>query len=420
MPAIYSWHFAGKAGGGGAAAEEGGSFTPPYSLPTSGNVVAIGTTGGSAGSFYATNPTSGVNGTMTDANWSYAVFNNYGGGDILEGMTEGGVYAVVGSGGHGVPANVGMSYFDYTDAEWKRKDPHATHDGTDFYRSTDYTTSEMDDAGGSPPYYELDGSSGIPAPCHIQSNCLAIEPSVDGSSLGSMIQMMRTAMATTAVNGVWAYAFDASTGLYTRKSTNSSTRFPVHGSSIFDATRNRYWNCGGTENTFNTVEYLDCADWTFKNTSTFTITTNDQEQGCVFMYEGLLLRHGNNDSLMCYDPDAPSAGWIELTISSGSLTGLSRLNRWIYYPPNGKFYWRSSTASDAVLYRLTPPASSPKTNGWTVDTVTLGSSMPRSTLDGDPGDQAEHYTCLQYVPSIQRLSWIPGGDEQVYLIHPGS
>lgn len=390
------------------------SWTPPYALPSSGQVVAIGSASG-AGSFYNTAPTSPTNGTMSGANWSYAVFNNYGGGDVVEEYSQGGAYVVSGSGGHGVPANVGASIFDFTDATWKRKDPAATHGSLTYYRTADYNPGETTGS----PHYEITGSNGIPAPAHVQSQQLRWVPAAGSGSLGGTIQIARAAILTDASSAMYAYTFDLSSGLWVRRSTNGSNRALYHASAVYDAARNRYWHLGGNENIFNTVEYLDITDWTFKQTASFGFTQNDQEQGSAFMYQGLLLRHGAPGSLMCFDPDNVAGGWSQLTVTGGPLPG-SHLNRWVYYPPNGKFYKRESTNANGVLNRLTPPASNPKTNPWTVDTVTLGSSMPRTTLDGDPGDQAQHYCCLVYVPSIQRLAWIPGGQNQVYLIHPGS
>jgi hypothetical protein len=414
MPAIYSWHFAGKARGGGAAG--GGSFTPPYDLPTSGNVVAIGVTGATSGSFYSTRPTSGVNGEMTGANFAYAVFNCYGAGDVLEDYSEGGAYVVCQSGGHGCPANVGASIFDFTDAQFKRKDPHTSHGGTDYYRTTDYSPAETSGS----PLYEITGSAGIPTPAHIQTQQLRVPSSVDGSTLGSMIQVGRCAVTSNSgVNSGWAYKFDMSTGLYDQISTNAASNTQIHASAVFDEARNRYWFCSGEQNIENSVQYLDCSDWTFKTTATHTIVYNGHDQGSLFMYEGLLCRFGTDLDIYVFDPDDAATGWI---LPGGGATGTpptDRLNRWAYFPSSDKFYYRGSTNSDAVLHRLTPGAN-PKTNAWAFDTVTLGSSLPRSTLDGDPGDQASHYGCLVYVPSIQRLAWIPGGDEQVYLIHPGS
>jgi hypothetical protein len=391
------------------------TWAPPYSLPTSGQVVAIGTTVG-ATSFYGTAPTSPTNGTMSGANWSYAVFNNYGGGDVIESYSQGGAYAVACSGGHGVPANVGASIFDFTDAAWKRKDPAATHGGLTYYRTADYSTGETS---GSPFPYNINGSNGIPAPCHTQTQQCQVPASVDGSALGSMIQIGRVAMCTESVSSGYIHKFDLSTGIHTRVTSTALANTQVHASAIFDSTRSRWWFCSGEENIRNSLQYLDASDWTIKTTTpTFPFVYNAHYQGSLFMHQGLLCRFGTDLGIYIFDPDNVAAGWVKPPVTGTAPSGY--LNRWAYYPPNGKFYYRSSTSTSAVINRLTPPSSSPKTNTWTFDTVTLGSSMPRTTLDGDPGDSAEHYTCLVYVPSIQRLAWIPGGNALVYLIHPGA
>jgi hypothetical protein len=68
-----------------------------------------------------------------------------------------------------------------------------------------------------------------------------------------------------------------------------------------------------------------------------------------------------------------------------------------------------------TLSRITPPAD-PKAGNWVVDEVNVsGDTLPARY--GHPND-VPHYERLINVPTLDRLAWIPGGNEDVYLIYP--
>ncbi len=77
----------------------------PYSLPTSpGQVVFIGTN-----FLHDIRPA-----PFSAYDWDYATMGYYGGGVFVEDYSQGGAWAVAGSGGHDVPPNIGACIFDFS------------------------------------------------------------------------------------------------------------------------------------------------------------------------------------------------------------------------------------------------------------------------------------------------------------------
>jgi 3-methyladenine DNA glycosylase Mpg len=73
------------------------------------------------------------------------------------------------------------------------------------------------------------------------------------------------------------------------------------------------------------------------------------------------------------------------------------------------------SSGGSTLTTLTPPAN-PKTGTWVVGTETFGGATPAASHASTEG--VNHYTQLIYVPAIDCLAWIPGGNNPVYLLKP--
>jgi hypothetical protein len=376
------------------------AFVPPYSLPASGESLDI------AGN-YAEDVKPAA---LTGLEWNTACTNAFGGGALVEDYSAGGAYVIAGSGGHASPENIGALIFDFEDALYKRLDPQGGS-----YSAGNFLVGDTS----GDPYFELTGSSGVPAPAHPYQTLIALPTSLGGGTKGSVLYVTRNAVCSTAERSLAAHAMDLSTGVWSRYSSNTATRSSVNAAVVLDTSRSKAWLMYNAQHSVKSVVYLDLVTTAFGVTadSTVTFPETDAATGYNFMHAGLVIRQGTNGKLYYYDPGDNANGIQPLTVS-GSVPLEHLVNPWTYFPSSGKFY-KLLDAGGATLYRLTPPGSSPKTNTWTVDTVTISPALPAAWVSGT---SAGEYSRLFYVPSIQRLAWMPGNSSVggVHLIHPGS
>ncbi len=380
----------------------GGTFKPSYALPAAGSAVHIGT-----------NTVLDVRPTELSAGaWNYVVFGCFGGGTFVRDFSAGGAYVSAGTGGHTCPTNVGAAVFDFADAKWKRID---NANGIP-YQHPDYNISATNGA----PYYELTAATAgqIPAPAHTYRTAVELPSRLGGGSRGSLLLVTRTAIAQESKVSGAVHRFDLSTGLWTRH-INAVAPEPqlYEGTSIFDATEDKYWMTPDWLYSISKVSYLDGRDWTFKQTAafepSFTIA-KEAAYGASFMDESrrLIIYH-RGSRMVALDLKNPAAGWKELKLSQPAP---SAGNRWVFYPPDGSFYYRHQDEVGQTLYRLIPPTTTDAINGtWNLTAVSIkGAALPK--FSGDPG--MRHYGTLVYVPALQMLAWIPGGANPVALIRP--
>ena len=380
----------------------GGPFTPPYSLPGAGQTLAIGTN-----TAYSITPPN-----MSQGNWSYSLFNNFGGGCFVASYSQGGAFVWAGTGGHGVPANVGAGIFDFQDATWKRRDPPASQGGTTFYSNADYSVGDTTGAN----HYEINGSNGIPTPAHTYGSLSEIPTAFGGGPKGSVINTQRGALTAQSVGNAntTQHKINLDTGLWTRASSLSGLYGAAGalGFCALDVPRSRIWILNAAMNIEDNVAYYDLTDGQSKQTPTTNII-NDAAQGACWMHAGYLFRQGLNGKLFAFNPATNL--WSQMTLSGS----VPQQEAFAYYPTTGNFYYVDDNAG-STLTRLIPPSNPAQllTGTWTVNTVTVSPALPARTSDGGSGPV--HYNNFFYVPSIQRLAWVPGGGAQVYLVNPAT
>ncbi len=377
-----------------------GPFTAPYALPGPGAAVSIGTN-----TLVDVRPPQFSAGT-----WNYATIGCFGGGTYVRDYSIGGAYVVAGTGGHTCPANVGAAVFDFADATWKRID---NANGIP-YQQPDFNISATNGA----PYYELTAATAgqIPAPAHMYRTAVELPGRLGGGQRGSVLLVTRTAIAQESKVSGAVHRFDLATGLWTRHiDAVSPVAQNYEGTSIFDAAEDKYWTTPDWLNTIKTVTYLDARSWTWKQTPQFTETnaiSQEPAYGATFLDEAnrLLIYH-RGSRMVALDLRNPAAGWRVLQLSQAAP---SAGNRWVYYPPDGSFYWRGQSGGQTI-YRLIPPTKDPLTSTWNVQTVNIsGAALPNFAGEND----VRHYSSFFYVPSIQMLAWVPGGSNKVIVIRP--
>lgn len=371
------------------------AFVPPYSLPSgAGNVVAIGT-----------NTASDITPSgLTSTEWNYALFDSWSGGALIEDASRGGFYGIAGSGGHVVPRNVGMGGVDFTDATWKRIDN--TNGAT--YSGTDYTVSQTSGS----PYYEVTGAGQTPAPAHLYQAICQMPASAGGGVKGSLIRITGSAMCQESVSTNACHAMAVATGKWSRPSgTSQSGRVTFQQAAVWDPTRRRWWFMPDGISAYSNIQYFDAETLTWQNSADYP---SHVSAGGLTLYDSdylVGLRDvGGNVSWHVLNLNNITAGWVTPTVSGSP--GTNQWDSWVYHPRTGHCY-QIGADGGTTLRRMRNTSGNPDTGSWTADTITLSQSLPaRFTL----GSFKPHYSALFYVPSIDRIAYVPGGSESVYLI----
>lgn len=381
-----------------------GGWTPPYSVPASGQALAIGTNTANS-----VQPASG--------NWGYSLFNSYGGGTFVSDYSQGGAFVIAGTGGHNAPDNTGACIFDFADATWKYR---SNGNGV----AVSLTPIDVSATTGT-PYYEVSGTQ-VPAPAHLYTaSARYISSALGGGTKGSYLLFMQIATTVQSRVGLAIHKMDLSTGVWSRV-TNNTVSFS-YGSldgefmSVHDTVLNRWYAMHPAIHTENRFPYLDSADWTVKFTPTFAYPSDPTGSGtwASMTFDPVrraMLYFKDNMPLMAVDTQNFAAGWQTLTYSGGASRPPNNQCRWEYYPVDGCFYTRNNNSGN-TLYKLTPPAGGTLAGTWAFSTVTVGgASMPNFTNAG--GNNTAHYTCFFYVPALQCFAWVPGEASSIYLVKP--
>lgn len=387
------------------------SFTPPYLVPTSdGQVVQIGV-----------NTPQDVHPPGWDNSYwlEFSLFNSFGAGVVVPEYSEGGAYVFADIGGHSHPDIAGAVLFDYADATWKRLEHANGGDQWGINENKTFSESQSDGA----PYWEVSNTinlpQAVPLPGH-PYQLMAERPSAaGGGSKGSVIYVCRAAVGPSwDKKSQSVHAFDLATRIWTRVTDDLYPRDATYeGSVAYDGPRGAYWVTMTDQHNFQSYVYLRTSDWTFQTSGSFS-GWMDSRAGVgnrMSIYNGKLIINGADGTLWMFDPDNAPAGVRQIILSGPALPGLFRINRIVYYPPTDVWYYARSDSGypGNSLFRI---AINTSNLTGSVSTVTLSQSLPQ--VGNFPGDQADAYHMLHYVPSLQCLSWIHSATGYVYLIKP--
>ena len=375
----------------------------PYSLPPSGQALAIGTN-----SAESVRPP-----THTPYQWSYALFRYYGGGAFVEDYSAGGAFVIAGSGGHNVPPNFGACLFDFADATWKRIDnangmPWIVRD----LNAPGYS-GEINDFG------EINWpgvSAGIPAPAHLYGNVLPLSAANGGGSRGSAL-ILHSAAAGYASNtgSSYAHRFDLSTGLWTRQSTNTTIGQSGFRTSCYDRVTNRYYMLRNALSESASLDYLDGADWTWKTVGIGRPTSEgNNKSSFIDDTRRLLIMQTSTGKLRALDLNDLNKGPVALRTVGALPSGNE--SHWYLYPADGCWYTYEGNGGN-TLHKIQPPAANPLTETWTVSTVVVGGAALPSQ-DTSPNVYSVHHNRFFYVKPLGCFAWISEGSNKVMLVKP--
>lgn len=375
---------------------------PPYAVPTPGNVTAIGEN-------KLTDIAAVFN--LKPESMGIAFFGAFGGGTFVRDYSTRGAYVITCTGGHAAPVQVmGAAIFDFDDAKWKgfeNANGVPTVSGGTAYcaqHSTGDAWQEWKD-------------SEVPLPGHPYLNESELPKALGGGPKGSVLILGRGAVTGDGGGGRGPHVLNLDTKKWSRLTSADHPRLcGIYTAVIFDEKLGRYYGIGGIEKRKD-LPYYDAADWSKLNATTPQYgwpAFGGGGQAFLDPVRRLIIDVAGNE-LHAFQLDKPGEGWKVLPFKDKLPESGAEPNRFVFYPPDGCFYFRPVKNGGATLIRLKPPAANPLTEPWTTETVKLNQEMPDCDAAGITG---AWYSFLCYVPKLECLAWIAGADKKVYICKP--
>jgi hypothetical protein len=380
-------------------------FTPPSTTNTS--LKVINTVSATASSVRAS--------THTASEQEQALFNSYSGTAYVKNFSYPlGARVKWLPGGHNNAGIYDAIVNNLTTKSWQRV-PNINGTGGANYTAASYQGSGFPagDTTGS-PYYAITAANNaageLAAPAHQYGQLQPLER----GTLGSVITVGRAGATADSFESPTAHYVDLSTGLTKRAVTGTFAGVGFVGCAAYDPTTQRYYvtafNNGQTQ-----LAYLQVNPTSYAWSTTSSFSSPSQQGGDYWssvIYDSarlLLIMHGSH--LQAWQLGNFAAGQTSLTLS-GTLPSQNGIN-WVWHPVNKAFYARINQSGN-TLHVLTPPASSPLTNAWTVSTITVGGDgLPAWNYDG--GSNNQNYRPLDWVPHINCLVHEADANDTYYI-----
>jgi hypothetical protein len=375
---------------------------PPYALPGPGEVKAIGTN--------KAVDVVGVLGIKPDMA-GIALFGAFGGGTFVRDYSSRGAYVLTCLGGHAAPVQVtGAVLFDFEDASWK------SFENANGVATINGGTAFCAGKSNGDPWQEWKGSE-VPLPGHPYLIAAELPAARGGGPKGSVVFIGRGAVTGDGGGGRGPHALNLETRKWSRLTSEDHPRMAgIYTSVIFDEKDGRYYSIGNIERRKD-LPYYDASDWSKVKASTPMYGWPAFGGGGMSFLDPArrMIIDLAGRELHAFQLDNPGAGWKVLKLE-GELPGVgAEPCRYVFYPPDGCFYFRPVKNGGATLHRLRPPADEPLTKPWIADKVELKAPMPDCAAAGGNG---AWYSFLFYVPSIKSLGWVVGADNPVYIFKP--
>lgn len=385
-----------------------------------GQALAIETIGARGTGFQAVKP-----GDLSIDEFTRSLCGSFGSGVFCRDYSAGGAYISAGTGGHAHPDMVDAVGFDFTTGTWFRID---NADGvanvpTGFVEGS--TTNAY-------PWLEAAGGGTVPAPAHAYSCAVYIGPANGGGAKGSFAYAVRNAVTRGAKFAPTAHRMDLASGQWSRAVTvASSTLFDQTGVEyrcLADPATSRIYIIPPAYHNYDYLPYIDTTlITTYGRLGSFSYPPAYVNDGCgdypgaVLDPKRRLIIRTLQRKLRALDLNNLGAGWQLLDLAGASVLpdrplGDSEL---VYHDARDAFYHLPSTGG-STLYKITPPATDPTRNAWTVSAQTIaGAPLRAHGIDGTSENGALAYRSLMYVPAIGMLAWCAfgqhdGGGTAVY------
>ncbi|HOX05909.1 MAG TPA: hypothetical protein PK280_05870 [Planctomycetota bacterium] len=376
---------------------------PPYELPKPGEVKAIGTN--------KAVDVAKVVGVKPDM-MTTALFGAFGGGTFVRDYSSRGAYVFTCMGGHAAPMQLtGAVFFDFEDATWK------AFENANGVATINGGTAFCAQNSNGDPWQEWKGTE-VPLPSHPYLIAAELPAALGGGPKGSVVFIGRAGVQGDGGGGRGPHALNLDTRKWSRLTSADHPRMAgIYSSVLFDEKTGRYYSVGGIEKRKD-LPYYDAADWSkVKATAPQYGWPAFGGGGWSFLdpVRRLIIDFAGKE-LHVFQLDNPGAGWKVLKVE-GELPAVTSPEpcRFVFYPPDGNFYYRPVNGGGATLHRLKPPADEPLTKAWTADKVQLAAPMPDCAAAGGNG---AWYSFFFYVPSIKCLGWMAGADKPVYICKP--
>ena len=404
------------------------SWTPPYAVPASGQVISL-----SAGNT--------LNAVATAANgwgnytWSFAratpIYNGYGFGAFAEDYSAGGAMVIAGVGGHHAGGIWGGFIFDFATGQWISK---ANTNGKietpdDPARTTvDWNTGELGNKSG------LTGQLPIPGHGYLWHFCPP--KSIGGGTKGYLIKCCIAAGSDEGWDASRSFKFDLDTGQWSYASDNridfdgQYLNPYTDGGGAWDAATNRFYTPQRGAYS-GQLRYLDrtATGWTWRRTDCPNLRNATLATAFV---EGRDLVLGYMDGAwQKVNLDNTAAGAASIAMANANLASGYFYTRWHRYPADGCWYALKGTANRSTITTWPSDGSPPTTlaadqallkidpRTWTMSRVPIAGGIValwESVYTATP----PHGNAFVYVPALQCFAWFPRHDAPVQLIRPPS
>lgn len=372
----------------------------PYAIPKAGEVVAIGVN-------HAQDMAATVHAAPGDM--PTILFGAFGGGTFVRDYSSRGAYVLTAMGGHAAPMQMaGAVLFDFEDAKWK------AFENSNGVPSAGGGTGYWAQHSNGDPWQEWKDSE-VPLPGHPYLIAAELPASCGGGPKGSVVFVGRAAVTGDGGGGRGPHALNLDTKKWSRLTSAEHPRVAgIYSSVLFDEKTGRYYSLGNIEQRKD-IPYYDSADWSKLHATTPQYGWPAFGGGGWSFIDPVhrLIVDFAGKELHAFQLDNPSAGWKVLKVSGELPPVVGEPNRYVFFPPDGNFYYRPVKNGGATLHRLKPPASDAMTNAWVADTVQLSQPVPDCATSS-----TAWYSFFFYIPAIKSLGWITGADKPVYILKP--
>lgn len=393
-----------------ATPASGGGGSLPYTPPSAGVALAIGTN--TADAVRPSGPSS--------FNWAYANFNGYGGGVFADDMGSYGSWMIASCGSHTAPCNNDALVFDFGTATWARLANTSSASPVDpnHFMSTDYTASTDVSSDG---WWELTATANnTPGASHTYNNSVYVSASVGSTTKGEYLRFGSFAAGNAGGKNGSIHKMNLATGAWSRVTTG--TRTDDYENVAVRVGSNVYFIQHLIHR--NTNLQILALGTSVLDTTSGTGSAADQSAGGVYHctdYDpgrNWLISHQSNFAPRVLQLSNLAAGWISLAETNGG-SRPQDANRWAYSTTTLNFYTRGNADGNQCT-KIVITGSTPGSASVTYSTLTFtGDALPNYTATGS-NDGRRHYSNFFYVPGLDCLAWVSGETNSVIIAKPAS